>query len=63
MLKSDSLYEASMPRSDLILMVLLLFKCMPTLIRLVTDARIAGLLYTTKCSPNKIIFAGAEVSA
>src|SRR5215217_2270110 len=31
-----------------------------TLIRLSIDPKMAGLPYTTKCSPNSIIFAGAE---
>src|SRR3712207_8845390 len=37
-----------------------LFRSASTDMRLFTAARIAGLPYTTKCSPNRITLAGAE---
>lgn len=52
--------DAKNPESDRMLIIGDSIRRAETLIRLSIDPKMAGLPYTTKCSPNSIIFAGAE---
>ena len=62
-LNLESSSEPTSPRSELIVILAVLFTCTLTLTRLLIAAKIAGLLYITKCSPNKTTFPGAEALA
>ena len=56
----DEIGTSIVPSSEFSFMVLLFVKVVVTVTLLSIAARIALVPWTTKCSPNRIIFAGAD---